>query len=453
MIDFDFMHVLRRVEDDADFLDLRFLKAHHLSIVLENGEIQCGARDVIGVGVRALVNGCWAFSSTSTLSSLTDTVRRVIRSANHLGPGTASLPEFNFKEDHIIHPVKRDQRDVDVSEKIAELQDLKEIMSLPRIKETRVFYNEMQGTKTVVNTMGCSIEEEFSQTAVDFFSIAFEGGKTVMASDRKYAVGGCELFSHVGEMPIETSQRAVRLLSAKTVKEGYYPAILDSELTGVFVHEALGHCAEADVVLERRSFLQDSMNKRIAPEGMTVCDDPHLPGGSVFFAYDDEGVPAQKTVLVKDGVFKAFMHSIETAALCESEPTGNTRVNTYSSNPVIRMTNTYMAPGEETSEEMVENINQGISLKKTFGGEVDVTTGGFVFKAQEGDFIENGKVTKHLKNIFISGTIEEFLQNIEGIGCDFAMSSGTCAKADQTLVIGSGGPPVRLSKIRIGGSL
>lgn len=443
--------VVSTYERECDFLDIRFVEGHFLSIACED-EVKCGAQTTWGVGVRALVDGFWAFSSTSDISSLDQSVKTCVKAAQHLGPGDAVLPECDFHRGQFTHSVKENVKDTDISEKIRDLLSIRNTMALPYIREVKIYYRECEGRKRIINTMGCDVEESFSQVTLDFFSVAFQKGRVEMASDRKYRPGGYELVKTIGDIPVDVSKRAEELLSATQLKEGIYPVILDSELTGVFAHEVLGHCAEADIAWESRSFLQDKMNERITCEDISVCDDPQLQDGCVFFLYDDEGVPSRKTVLVCKGIFKEFLHSAETAALHHTTPTGNCRADTYSRRPVVRMTNTYIEPGKETIEELIEPVHEGLFLKKTFGAQVDITTGRFVFKAQEGELIEQGKPTRKVKNVLIYGTMEEFLKSIEGVGRDFALSSGTCAKVDQTLIIGSGGPPIRLSQMKVGGS-
>ncbi len=446
----DFSQVLGRFEPCADFLDVRFFQGRRFSLVLKNEEVSCGGQTICGTGVRALVNGCWAFSSTSSLSSVEDTVEKVIKSAQHLGPGTACVPAGGFRHERVSKQIKKKVEDTDVSEKVADLRILQQDMTLPQVKETKISYNEFYGTEYIVNTMGCSIEQPFSQVGIDFFSVAYEEGRIEMTSDRKYREGGYELLDSLGDMPHDVSERAENLLSAELCKEGRYRVILDAELAGVFAHEALGHCVEADIVEERGSVLADRVGKRISCEELSVCDNPQLPQGSVFFYYDDEGIPAQETLIVEKGVLKTFLHSLETAPQHDVEPAGKTRVSSYSSKPVIRMTNTYILPGEESFEEMVETVEKGVFLVKTFGGEMDTASGNFVFKSQEGRLIERGEFTKRLKNVLVYGNIDEFLLNVEGIGRELSMSSGTCAKADQIITIGSGGPPVRLTEMKIG---
>ena len=436
-------------EDTCDFLEMRYVEGNHLSIAYEDEEIKCGAQTVCGVGIRALVDGCWAFSSTSDLSSLDETIKTCIASARYLGPGSAPVPVRDVQE--YAGTAKDRVKDTDIAEKIEDLQHMKEVMTLPHIREVRIYYREYEGTTHIITSMGCDIEEPFSQVTLDLFSVAFQNGRVEMASDRKYRPGGYELVEKIGDIPLDVSKRAEELLSAKRCKEGVYPVVLDSELTGVFAHEVLGHCAEADIAWESSTFLQDKLDTQITCEDITVCDTPLLPDGCVHFLYDDEGVPAQKTVIVSKGVFTRFLHSAETAALHHTTSTGNCRADTYSSRPAVRMTNTYIEKGDQSLSELCEPIREGVFLKKTFGAQVDINTGRFVFKAQGGEFIERGEPTTALKNILIYGTMEQFLENIEGVGRDFALSSGTCAKADQTLIIGSGGPPIRLADMRMGG--
>lgn len=449
----DLLHVLEKFEPYADFLDMRLFREHRFSAILKNEEISCGGQNISGAGVRALVEGCWAFSSTSSLSSVEDTVEKVIRSARHLGPGSASVPTERFRHERVSQRLKKNVEDIDVSEKIADLRILQQDMMLPHIKETKIFYNESYGTRHIVNTMGCYIEQPFSQVGIDFFSVAFQEGRMEMASDRKYREGGYELLDGLGSIPYEVSRRAENLLSAELCKESICPVVLDSELAGVLAHEALGHCVEADTIEERGSVLGDKVGKRIACEELSVCDNPQLHEGSVFFYYDDEGILGQETFIIEKGVLRTLLHSLETASQPDVRPVGKTRVSSYSSRPVIRMTNTYILPGGESFEEMVESVKKGIFLAKTFGGEMDTASGSFVFKSQEGQLIERGEFTRRLKNVLVFGTLEEFLLNVKGIGRELNISSGTCSKADQIITIGSGGPPLSLTEMKIGVSV
>lgn len=413
-------------------------------------EISCEGKVVSGMGVRALVDGCWAFSSTSDLSLLPQTIQWCIKAARHTGPKNSVLPSYSFSKDSVKCPVKIPVNDVDISEKIADITRFAHSMHMPQIRQVKIYYNESQWVKQIVNTAGCDIEEISSSVAVDFFSVAAKAGTVEMASDRLYRPGGYELIQNIDSMPAAVSHRAQALLSARACTQRQCPVILDAELTGVFVHEALGHGAEADIA-QKGSFFRKKLNQRVAGEKVSVCDDPQMEGGTVYYVYDDEGVPSTKTMIVENGVFCGLLHSLE-SSVCGAQPTGNTRVDSYASNPVIRMSNTYMLSGDESLEEMVESVKEGIYLCKAFGAEADPTTGAFVFKAQEGQLIEKGRLTKPVKQVLLHGNIEEFLYCIEGVGREVEMSSGRCIKADQPLFIGSGGPPVQLSAMHVGGS-
>jgi TldD protein len=228
-------------------------------------------------------------------------------------------------------------------------------------------------------------------------------------------------------------------------------AIVDPDMTGVLVHEAFGHASEADLVLAGESILDGRLGEKLGADGVTIFDDPGMDGGFGSFPYDDEGVPGTRKVLMEDGVLTSFIHSRETAGRLGQEPNGAARAQDHSSRPLVRMSNTCMEAGDMSQEEIFETVKEGIYLKGTRGGEVDPAKGTFQFGAQEAFLVENGEVSRPLRDVALMGSILETLLNVDGIGKDFTLASpGFCGKG-QTVPVCDGGPHVRFLDAVVGG--
>jgi TldD protein len=228
-------------------------------------------------------------------------------------------------------------------------------------------------------------------------------------------------------------------------------AIVDPDMTGVLVHEAFGHASEADLVLAGESILDGRMGEKLGADDVTIFDDPNMEGAFGSFPYDDEGVRGGRKVLMEDGVLTAFIHSRETAGRMGLEPNGAARSQDHSSRPLVRMSNTCMEAGDMSHEELFEGVKEGIYLKGTRGGEVDPAKGTFQFGAQEAFLVEDGEVTRPLRDVALMGSILETLLNVDGIGKDFCLASpGFCGKG-QTVPVCDGGPHVRFLDAVVGG--
>jgi TldD protein len=218
---------------------------------------------------------------------------------------------------------------------------------------------------------------------------------------------------------------------------------------GVFVHEAFGHLAEADLALSG-GVLATNLGKKIGSNLVTFYDDGTIDGAFGAFKYDDEGVPSQKTLLIKDGVVTGLMHNRETAQKFNAQPTGNARAEDFRVEPIIRMRCTYMAPRDQTIEELIEDVKSGYYFKSFRGGQANLD-GTFQVGIQEGYEIEKGEIGAPVRNASISGNTLETLHEVDAVGKDFLLDPGRCGKG-QTAFISDGGPHIRISKVVVGGS-
>ncbi len=247
----------------------------------------------------------------------------------------------------------------------------------------------------------------------------------------------------------KVAKLAIEQLTAKSPKGGKFPVVLGTNVVGVFVHEAFGHLAEADLALSG-GVLASNLGKKIGSNLVTFYDDGTIPGAFGAFKYDDEGIASQKTLLIKDGVVTGLMHNRETAQKFKTEPTGNARAEDFRVEPIIRMRCTYMAPRDQTVEELIEDVKSGYYFKSFRGGQANLD-GTFQVGIQEGYEIVNGKLGVAVRNASISGNTLETLHHVNGVGKDFMLDPGRCGKG-QTAFISDGGPHIRLSEVVVGGS-
>jgi TldD protein len=264
-------------------------------------------------------------------------------------------------------------------------------------------------------------------------------------------VGGLELFDR--EDPIALAkgvgETAVALLDAAAPRGGTYPVILDQELAGVFVHEAVGHATEGDIILEGDSCLEGKLGRKIGSELVTVKDDPSLMNNG-YYPFDDEGSRAQETVLVENGVLKSYLNSRETAARLGGVAR-NARAEGLD-RPVVRMSNTYIANGDWKLEEILAEMGDGVYLAGSRGGQVSTGEGIFQFNAKRGYLVENGEKTRLLRDVSLSGKILETLMHVRAVGNDLKFNSGRCGKAGQLVPVSDGSPHLLVAEATVGGA-
>ena len=269
------------------------------------------------------------------------------------------------------------------------------------------------------------------------------------------SIGGSRGFEVIKDHDIDNFGRtaalkAVRLLNAKSPSSGSFPVVLDPELTGVFIHEALGHASEADLILQNDSILKNKLGTQIGSNLVTIIDDASMDAFG-YYPYDAEGVKTSENILVKNGVLSLLLSSRETASKLGINSSGNAR-SSVGEQPIVRMSNTYLKPGDQSFEELLEGMKDGIYLKGSRGGQVDTGKGVFQFNAAESFLIKDGEIRDPLRDVSLSGSIMEILNNVDALGSDFKMGVGFCGKSGQTVPVGDGGPHVRVSKATVGGA-
>lgn len=420
-------------------------------IVMKDGKVQeITSGNNWGGCVRVLKNGAWGVSFTTNPGKMEDAGKSALKLANALD-NDVKLADIEPTQDNVKSKAKLKLQDVSLDEKKESMSAAEKAANLETIVSTTVNYVDGEGTTIFVNSEGTELQIEESRVALFMNAVAASDG--IIQFGHK-STGGAAGFEVIQKEDLEkfgriTAEKAVRLLKAELPPSGKFPVVMDPELTGVFIHEALGHASEADLILQNDSILKGKMGTQIGSSLVTIIDDATMDAFG-YYPYDSEGVKTRKNILVKDGVLRSLLSSRETASQLDITPSGNAR-SVVGDQPIVRMSNTYLQPGELKFEELIEDMDSGIYLKGSRGGQVDTGKGVFQFNAAESFLIENGEVKNPLRDVSLSGNILEMLLKVDGVGSDFKMGVGFCGKSGQTVPVGDGGPHVRVKEATVGG--
>lgn len=443
----------------ANYAEARAQKLYKTMLTLKEGRVEAAKQGIEnGVALRVLVNGAWGFASVGSLENeiLLNTVANactMAKTASQRLKNPIKLAPTKTVQDHVEIKPKKNPADISMEEKIKDVSEINKTIQHQdkRIKSCSADYLDLTGSTYFVNSEGTNIQQDKMYVWSRITATAHSQGVFTFSREEIGSTLGYEVFdTQTPQMIGETvAKRAVAQLSAKSLKGGKAPVVLGPNVVGVFVHEAFGHLAEADLALSG-GVLFNAMGKKIGSNLVTFYDDGTVPGAFGTFKYDEEGVPAQKTLLIKDGVVTGLMHNRETAFKFNVPPTGNARAEDFRVEPIIRMRNTYMAPRDHEFEELLEGVKSGYFFKSFRGGQANLD-GTFQVGIQEGFEIVNGEIGAPVRDASISGNTLETLLKVDAVGKDFEVDSGRCGKG-QTAFIGDGGPHIRLSEVVVGGS-
>lgn len=450
---------------DTDFTEIRIVESSTANIQIQDGKaVKLASSKAIGAGIRVLKDGSWGFVSCENLADK-DSLRSGIKNA--LSLAVSSDKKFRERRDMAtIKPfqsivpakVKIDPRNVPFKEKMEKLSELEKKAKeySPAIVNTVLNYGDSYVKEIISNSFGTYIEQEKILTRSSLTVTAYKDG--VRQSSHKSVAGnkGFEIIENLTpeNFSHKVAFRTVELLAAENPPSGRFPVILAPSMVGLFTHEAVGHNAEADAVKSSNSIFEGKIGKLIASPNVTIVDDPTFEDAYGSYVYDCEGTKAKKTVIIENGILRSFLHNLETAHWFNVSPTGNARAEGYSSPPIVRMSNTYMLPGNANLEEMLSGIKKGIFVEDVgFGGYVFPERGQFMFNANSSYLIENGRKTKLLRNVSLTGLTLEVLLNVEEVSNEFSLSGegGTCGKSGQGIPVDDGGPYVKVKEMLVGG--
>ncbi|WP_010479260.1 TldD/PmbA family protein [Thermococcus zilligii] len=435
----------------VEYFDIRISRAGLTSISLQNDRLEELSSNVeMGIGVRAFKSS-WGFSSANDLSRAEEVIKIAIKIAS-LSSGSSRIYLGDPVRDDVEILGRKKVSEVDLEDKLSLVRGAGSSLEGDSIKNRSVHYDDSVNEQVFINSLGSEIRTVVSRVRLSISATAHSAGEMQQYWKVFGGVGGFEMveevdLSHWGPF---VAGKAMELLKAASPPSGEFKVLMDPELTGVFIHEALGHAVEADSVKNGESILAGKLGEKIAVDGLTVVDDPTLPGKFGSYPYDDEGVKAKRVEIIKDGVLREYLTDRETSAVLGLEPNGHGRAQSYAHQPLVRMSNTYVEPGDWSFDEMVEELRNGLYMIGDKGGEVDIASGTFTFGAKEGYLVENGRITKHLRDVSLSGGILDVLRNVMAVGRDVRVEfPGYCGKG-QWVPVDDGGPHL-LTKATVGG--
>jgi len=347
----------------ATYAEVRAQNLSRTTITLKEERIEAARQGIEnGAALRVLVKGAWGFASVGTLhiDDLTGAVSdacMMAKAASSSMKTPIELVETKTVEDKVSLKPKKNPSKIPIQDKISTAMAMSNSIRSHdnRIKSCTVDYLDLTGTTFFMNNGGTYIEQDNLYVWSRLLATASEAGIFTYSREEIGSTAGFEVFDTETPEAVgkKVAQRAVDQLKAKPPKGGTFPAVIGPNVVGVFIHEAFGHLAEADLTLSG-SVLSDKLGKRIASEKVTIYDDGTIKAAFGSFKYDDEGTRTQKTLLVKDGVVFGLMHDRETAKKLNAEPTGNSKAEDFRFEPIIRMRNTYMDPKDRSFGELVE---------------------------------------------------------------------------------------------------
>jgi len=411
-----------------------------------------------GVALRVLINGAWGFASIGSLeeeplTNATSDACRMAKAASLRLKTPIKLSKVKVAEDNVHIGGSKKPSEIPMEEKIEIVAEISRsaLCYDKRIKSCTIDYLDVTGTNYFASSEGAWIAQDKLYVWARMAVTASQKGIFTSSREEIGSTAGLEVFDTETPTTLGTrlAKRAVEQLEAKTPKGGTFPVVLGPNVVGVFVHEAFGHLAEADLALAG-GVLATKLGKKIGSDAVTLYDDGTLVGAFGSFKYDDEGVKTQKTLLVENGVVKGLMQNRETAQKFNAEPTGNARAEDFRVEPIIRMRNTFMSPRDQSLEELVEDVKSGYYFKSFRGGQANLD-GTFQVGIQEAYEIANGEIGDPVRNASISGNTLETLFKVEAVGRDFELSPGRCGKG-QTAFVCDGGPHIRVKEVTVGGS-
>ena len=471
----DLLHYALKVASGlgASYAEARYHKVDSMDFYSRNGAIISAYSEVSeGIGVRVLVGGGLGFASTNVLNreSIAEVVKLAVSRAKAHAKLLKSPIEFSEAKlgrvKYFVEPVKS-YDSMSLEEKVKLHQEFWNRVS-GSVREAVIpvatlRYSEWVEEKLIVNTEGVHIHSVIPRLSASYNIVLHHPQKGYVQRLEFFgASGGLEWLEkwrliEEGEEEVRTLERV--LIEGVEPPKDSVPVIVGSEIVALIVHESCGHPSEADRILGReaaqagKSFIKPNMlGQRIGNEYATVIDDPTVPRSYGFYLYDDEGVAARARYLYKEGVINEFLHNRATAKVFGIESNAAARSMNYASEPIVRMANTYLKPGDYRFEELLEDVKLGVYMKSYMEWNIDDERWSQRYVGLESYLIENGELTKPVRNPVLEITTKAFYSNIDAVGKELRFYAGTCGKGEpsQGVPVWFGGPDVRLKSVRLG---
>jgi TldD protein len=451
----------------ASFADVYAEHAIVTGASLDEGRIKTASHSVLqGVGVRAIhgEQTGYAYADGFAPEALREAARVASRIAREApaaatgGDGTARAFQvadapapFELREPATL------ALDEDARVSLLRRADHAARAHDARVREVSASFATSARTFLVANSDGVWAEDRTHLSRLVVSALALDGNER---QESFATAGGCVEAGYYARertpeaVALEAASGSVLLLEAREPEAGSYPVVVCNGWGGVMVHECFGHSMEGDTIRKRTSIRATQRGQQVAARGVTIVDSGLVPWSRGSFRVDDEGTPAQRTVLVEDGVLVGYLWDRLNGMLTGHAPTGNGRRASYRDYPLCRMTNTWIEPGPHAADALVTDVKRGLYCKRLGGGSVNPADGNFSFQVTEGWMIEDGKLTHPVRNATLAGNGNDAMLRIDGVGADLAIdgTTGSCGKDGQWKPVGVGQPTVRFTGITVGGT-
>lgn len=457
----------------STYSEARIQKVVSRSTSIKNGEPQFSAfLTELGIGIRLIINGALVFTSTNELTK-SNVIETVLTAAT-----MARIAAETLRKPTVLSNVKTNKDKWEVQQKqnltSVSIEDkLKLILEADKCFKPRrgvkfpariLTLSETINEQTFLNSEGTFITSKIPRVAFSYIVTGYSPGKgTVQRFNKKGESAGWEAVSawNLIELASEEADILVSILNeGKKPPKNVLDVVLGSEVVGIVSHESCGHPFEADRILGREagaageSFVSTGMlGKRIGSSQVTVVDDPTIPQSYGYHLYDDEGVKVKRRELIRRGIVNTFLHNRETSAELGIESNGAARTISYSREPIIRMSNTYMDRGDHRFEELLESIPKGVYIKSFMEWNIDDRRFSQRYVGLEAYLIKKGKLAHLVRNPVLEITTPRLYESVDAVGRDLSFTAATCGKGDpqQGAPVWTGGPDIRLRKVRLGG--
>ncbi len=451
------------LERGGEYADLYFEYQSTSSLQVDESIVKSANSGIsVGVGVRVIAGERTGYAYTDDLAP--EKILHAARTAAHIASGPARTHIVGLKDTlgagrPSLYPVVVAPTDVEIGAKLslASRADIAARAYDKRIHQVRVGYADEVRRVLIATSEGVVTGDYQPLARLNVFCLAKDG----QLSQRGSSGGGgrvdLDFFErqltpeHLGR---EAAREAIQQLNARECPAGEMEVVLGPGWPGVLLHEAVGHGLEADFNRKKTSAFSGLIGQRVASEACTVVDDGTIPGRRGSLNIDDEGARTQCTVLIEKGVLKQYLQDHLSARLMGASVTGNGRRESYEHMPMPRMTNTYMLGGQDDPQDIIRGVKRGLYAVNFSGGQVDITSGKFVFSASESYLIEDGKITAPVRGATLIGNGPDVLTRVTQVGNDLRLDQGigTCGKEGQSVPVGVGLPTIKVDRLTVGGT-
>ncbi len=441
----------------GDFADIFIEEKKTVGIACEADKIErINSGLDVGAGIRVISGETTAYAYTNNLTK--EGLGRVAQVVSGASAGRPQDVAVDLRElrPPVDFPILEMPDEVGIDDKVEIVNRANRTAREfdDRVRQVGVGLADVIQNVVIANSEGNYVEDRRVRTRFVLNVVALQDGIIQTGYNAVGGFAGFELFQEYipEEVAAEAAGRAVKMLKARPAPAGKMEVVMAGEAGGTMVHEACGHGLEADLVQKRLSVYAGRRGEKVASDLVTVIDDPTIAGKYGSFRFDDEGQPARKSVLIKDGLLLDYMYDRLTARYEKRDLSNNGRRESYQDKPLPRMSNTYIAPGRDDPTRIIKHVKHGLLVKKMGGGQVNTTNGDFVFDVAEGYLIKDGEADVPVRGATLTGNGPEVLATVDLVGSDLGYTIGTCGKDGQGVPVSDAQPTIHIPQIIVGGT-